>query len=166
MPVFFLAMIEATSRLLCRCAAHNDFFGVIVFARVLLWGTLGGFCQRTTSPLRFGRRGSKTVRTFVYRGAQESDGAADQFVLARSQFLFSKYIYGLRWASCTFLWRRTDALRAFLASLTSQLFPVGCYSQRRRLFLQQRGSGIDWRLSPRGKKILLGIGRGRSAHIY
>ncbi len=44
--VFSLAMIEGDiTLLLAGVLAHNDFFGSYSFARVLLWGTLGGFAS-------------------------------------------------------------------------------------------------------------------------
>ncbi len=42
--VFILAMIEGDiTLLLAGVLAHSYFFGEYSFARVLLWGTLGGF---------------------------------------------------------------------------------------------------------------------------
>src|SRR6266403_781938 len=68
--VFFLAMIEGDiTLLLAGVLAHNDFFGNYSFARVLLWGTLGGFASDNLA-YGAGRAFSKTVRDFrFYRNA-------------------------------------------------------------------------------------------------
>jgi membrane-associated protein len=81
--------------------AHNDFFGSYSFARVLLWGTLGGFASDNLA-YAVGRVCSKTVRNFrFYRHAQSRMVRLTNNFGTLSIFV-SKYIYGLRWASCTF----------------------------------------------------------------
>ncbi len=100
--VFFLAMIEGDiTLLLAGVLAHNDFFGSYSFARVLLWGTLGGFASDNIA-FAAGRAFSKTVRNFrFYRGAQtRMERLTNRF--GTLSIFISKYIYGLRWASCTF----------------------------------------------------------------
>jgi membrane protein DedA with SNARE-associated domain len=100
--VFFLAMIEGDiTLLLAGVLAHNDFFGSYSFARVLLWGTLGGFASDNIA-FAAGRAFSKTVRNFrFYRGAQvRMERLTNRF--GTLSIFVSKYIYGLRWASCTF----------------------------------------------------------------
>jgi membrane-associated protein len=100
--VFFLAMIEGDITLLMAgVLAHNDFFGSYSFARVLLWGTLGGFASDNAA-YAVGRAFGKTVRDFrFYRNAQARMERLTKHFGTLSIFV-SKYIYGLRWASCTF----------------------------------------------------------------
>jgi membrane-associated protein len=100
--VFFLAMIEGDITLLMAgVLAHNDFFGSYSFARVLLWGTLGGFASDNVA-YGVGRAFGKTVRDFrFYRNAQARLERLTKHFGTLSIFV-SKYIYGLRWASCTF----------------------------------------------------------------
>ena len=103
--VFFLVMLEGDiTLLLAGVLAHSAFFGdssLASFARVLLWGTLGGLASDNCAYL-LGRAFGKTVRYFrFYSGAKvRMQRLTDRFG-ALSIFL-SKYIYGLRWASCTF----------------------------------------------------------------
>jgi membrane protein DedA with SNARE-associated domain len=103
--VFFLVMLEGDiTLLLAGVLAHSAFFGdsaLASFARVLLWGTLGGLASDNCAYL-IGRGFGKTVRNFrFYSGAKvRMQRLTDRFG-ALSIFL-SKYIYGLRWASCTF----------------------------------------------------------------
>jgi len=100
--VFFLSMIEGDiTLLLAGVLAHNDFFGSYSFARVLLWGTLGGFASDNVA-FAVGRACNKTVRNFrFYRSAQHRMERLTKHFGPLSIFV-SKYIYGLRWASCTF----------------------------------------------------------------
>ncbi|MBA2502639.1 MAG: DedA family protein [Pyrinomonadaceae bacterium] len=100
--VFFLALIEGDiTLLLAGVLAHSAFFGEWSFPKVLAAGTLGGFvgdqiaywmgraCGTRVSEYRFYRH----VRTRVER-LTENFGALSIFL--------SKYIYGLRTASCVF----------------------------------------------------------------
>jgi membrane protein DedA with SNARE-associated domain len=100
--VFFLTMLEGDiTLLLAGVLAHNDFFGNYSFARVLLWGTLGGFASDNLA-YAVGRACGKTVRDFrFYRHAQSRMERLTTHFGTLSIFV-SKYIYGLRWASCTF----------------------------------------------------------------
>src|SRR6266566_2174658 len=100
--VFVLSMIEGDiTLLLAGVLAHNDFFGNYSFARVLLWGTLGGVASDNLA-YAAGRAFSKTVRNFrFYRNAQARMERLTNHFGTLSIFI-SKYIYGLRWASCTF----------------------------------------------------------------
>jgi membrane protein DedA with SNARE-associated domain len=100
--VFFLAMIEGDiTLLLAGVLAHNDFFGSYSFARVLLWGTLGGFASDNIA-FAVGRAFSNTVRDFRFycRAQARMERLTDHF--GTLSIFVSKYIYGLRWASCTF----------------------------------------------------------------
>lgn len=100
--VFFLVVIEGDITLmLAGVLAHSSFFGEYSFARVLLWGTLGGVASDNFAYLA-GRVFGKTVRGFrFYRSAKPRLERLTNRFGALSIFL-SKYIYGLRWASCTF----------------------------------------------------------------
>lgn len=103
--VFFLVMIEGDiTLLLAGVLAHGAFFGdsaTASFARVLLWGTLGGVASDNLAYLA-GRAFGKTVRDFrFYRSSKERMQRLTNRFGTLSIFL-SKYIYGLRWASCTF----------------------------------------------------------------
>jgi membrane protein DedA with SNARE-associated domain len=100
--VFFLVVIEGDITLmLAGVLAHSSFFGEYSFARVLLWGTLGGVASDNFAYLA-GRVFGKTVRGFrFYRSAKPRLERLTSRFGALSIFL-SKYIYGLRWASCTF----------------------------------------------------------------
>ena len=103
--VFFLVMIEGDiTLLLAGVLAHSAFFGhsaMASFARVLLWGTLGGVASDNLAYLA-GRAFGKTVRNFrFYRSSKERmQRLTDRF--GTLSIFLSKYIYGLRWASCTF----------------------------------------------------------------
>jgi len=103
--VFFLVMIEGDiTLLLAGVLAHSAFFGdsnLASFARVLLWGTLGGVASDNLAYFA-GRGFGQTVRRFrFYSGAKKRlQRLTDRF--GTLSIFLSKYIYGLRWASCTF----------------------------------------------------------------
>jgi len=103
--VFFLVMLEGDiTLLLAGVLAQSAFFGETAlgsFARVLLWGTLGGLASDNCAYL-LGRAFGKTVRDFrFYRSAKtRMQRLTDRF--GTLSIFLSKYIYGLRWASCTF----------------------------------------------------------------
>ena len=103
--VFFLVMIEGDITLLMAgVLAHSAFFGhsaTASFARVLVWGTLGGVASDNLAYLA-GRAFGQTVRNFrFYRSSKERMQRLTNRFGTLSIFL-SKYIYGLRWATCTF----------------------------------------------------------------
>jgi len=100
--VFVLAMIEGDiTLLLAGVLAHSHFFGEYSFAKVLLWGTLGGVASDNAAYIA-GRGFGKSVRNlWFYRAAQPRIQRLTDTFGGLSIFL-SKYIYGLRWASCTF----------------------------------------------------------------
>jgi membrane protein DedA with SNARE-associated domain len=100
--VFLLAMIEGDiTLLLAGVLAHSRFFGDYSFARVLLWGTLGGAASDNAAYL-LGRGFSKGVRDLrFYRATRPRIERLTNRFGGLSIFL-SKYIYGLRWASCIF----------------------------------------------------------------
>lgn len=100
--VFALTMFEGDlTLLLAGVLAHNDFFGSYSFARVLVWGTLGGFASDNLA-YGAGRIFSGRVRNFrFYRSASHRlERLTNRF--GTLSIFISKYIYGLRWASCTF----------------------------------------------------------------
>ena len=103
--VFFLVMIEGDITLLMAgVLAHSAFFGdsaTASFARVLVWGTLGGVASDNLAYFA-GRAFGKSVRNFrFYRSSKERmQRLTDRF--GTLSIFLSKYIYGLRWASCTF----------------------------------------------------------------
>jgi membrane protein DedA with SNARE-associated domain len=100
--VFILVMLEGDiTLLLAGVLAHSAFFGDYSFAQVLLWGTIGG-CLSDNLAYCAGRGFSEGVREFrFYRAAQPRLQRLTNKFGALSIFL-SKYIYGLRWASCVF----------------------------------------------------------------
>jgi membrane protein DedA with SNARE-associated domain len=100
--LFILVMLEGDiTLLLAGVLAHSAFFGDYSFARVLLWGTIGG-CLSDNLAYFAGRGFSEGVRQFrFYRAAQPRLQRLTTKFGPLSIFL-SKYIYGLRWASCVF----------------------------------------------------------------
>jgi membrane protein DedA with SNARE-associated domain len=118
--VFVLVMIEGDiTLLLAGVLAHSHFFGEYSFARVLLWGTLGGVVSDNIA--YFGGRGfGKGVRDLrFYRATKPRIERLTEKFGTLSIFL-SKYIYGLRWASCMFYGvGRMPYLRFLLLSLGS-----------------------------------------------
>lgn len=105
--VFVLVMLEGDlTLLLAGVLAHSGFFddGFIKgygFAKVVFWGTLAGFCSDNLA-YAAGRVFSGTVRNFrFYRHAQPRlERMTNRF--GTLSIFVSKYVYGLRWASCTF----------------------------------------------------------------
>jgi membrane-associated protein len=100
--VFILVMLEGDiTLLLAGVLAHSHFFGDYSFARLLLWGTIGG-CASDNLAYFAGRGFCEGVRKFrFYRAAQPRLERLTNKFGPLSIFL-SKYIYGLRWASCVF----------------------------------------------------------------
>jgi membrane protein DedA with SNARE-associated domain len=100
--VFFLAMVEGDiTLLLAGVLAHSGFFGEYSFAKVLAAGTAGGAVGDNIA-YTIGRLGRKSVKSFrFYRAAQPRLERLTEKVGPLSIFL-SKYIYGLRTASCVF----------------------------------------------------------------
>jgi membrane protein DedA with SNARE-associated domain len=100
--VFVLAMVEGDiTLLLAGVLAHSHFFGEYSFARVLLWGTLGGVASDNAAYM-MGRGFREGVReSRFYRAAKPRIERLTTKFGTLSIFL-SKYIYGLRWASCVF----------------------------------------------------------------
>lgn len=118
--VFILVMLEGDiTLLLAGVMAHSNFFGEYSFARVIVWGTLGGVASDNIAYLA-GRGFCETVREFrFYRAAQPRlQRLTNQF--GPLSIFLSKYIYGLRWASCVFYGvGRMPYLRFLFVSLAS-----------------------------------------------
>jgi membrane protein DedA with SNARE-associated domain len=118
--VFLLVLIEGDiTLLLAGVLAHEGFFGEHSFAGVLLAGTLGGWVSDNIAYLT-GREFRKGVRERrFYRAAKPRMERLTNNFGGLSIFL-SKYIYGLRWASCIFHGvGKMPYLRFVLLSLTS-----------------------------------------------
>ncbi|HEY6118831.1 MAG TPA: DedA family protein [Pyrinomonadaceae bacterium] len=118
--VFILAMIEGDiTLLLAGVLAHSYFFGEYSFARVLLWGTLGGFVSDNAAYIA-GRLFCKGVRDarFYRLTKPRIERLTDKF--GPLSIFLSKFIYGLRWASCIFYGvARMKYLRFMFLSLMS-----------------------------------------------
>jgi membrane protein DedA with SNARE-associated domain len=120
--VFVLVMIEGDiTLLLAGVLAHSHFFHDYSFAKVLLWGTLGGVTSDNVA-YGLGRGFGKTVRNFrFYRAAKPRlERLTDRF--GGLSIFLSKYIYGLRWASCTFYGVAHMRYLRFLALSVSSCF--------------------------------------------
>ena len=118
--VFILVMFEGDiTLLLAGVLAHSGFFGEYSFAQVLIWGTVGG-CLSDNIAYFTGRGFCEGVRQFrFYRAAQPRLQTLTRKFGPLSIFL-SKYIYGLRWASCVFYGvGRMPYLRFLLLSFSS-----------------------------------------------
>jgi membrane protein DedA with SNARE-associated domain len=118
--VFILAMIEGDiTLLLAGVLAHSYFFGEYSFARVLLWGTLGGFASDNAAYLA-GRLFCKGVRErrFYRLTKPRIERLTNKF--GPLSIFLSKFIYGLRWAACVFYGvARMPYLRFMVLSLLS-----------------------------------------------
>lgn len=100
--IFLLTMIEGDiTLLLAGVLAHTGFFGEYGFAKVLLVGTLGGSTGDALAYIA-GRGFCTSVRDFrFYRAARPRiERLTEKF--GPLSILLSKYIYGLRTASCVF----------------------------------------------------------------
>ena len=119
--VFILVVIEGDITLLIAgVMAQSGFFGPHSFWWVLLAGTLGGAASDNIAYF-LGRQFRKGVRDIrFYRAAQPRMERLTRNFGTLSIFL-SKYIYGLRWASCIFYGvGRMPYLRFLLLSLSSR----------------------------------------------
>ena len=118
--VFILVMLEGDITLLIAgVLAHSGFFGEYSFAQVLIWGTIGG-CLSDNLAYFAGRAFCEGVREVrFYRAAKPRLERLTNKFGPLSIFL-SKYIYGLRWASCVFYGvGRMPYLRFVLLSFAS-----------------------------------------------
>ncbi len=118
--VFILVMLEGDiTLLLAGVLAHSAFFGEYSFAQVLVWGTIAG-CASDNLAYLTGRGFCEGVREVsFYRAAKPRLERLTNKFGPLSIFL-SKYIYGLRWASCVFYGvGRMPYLRFLLLSFAS-----------------------------------------------
>ena len=118
--IFALVMVEGDiTLLLAGVLAQRRFLGDYSFAWVLLAGTLGGAASDNIAYF-MGRQFRKGVRERrFYRAAQPRMERLTNNFGGLSIFL-SKYIYGLRWASCVFHGvGRMPYLRFVILSLVS-----------------------------------------------
>jgi membrane-associated protein len=118
--VFLLVMLEGDiTLLLAGVLAHSAFFGEYSFAQVLVWGTVAG-CLSDNAAYFAGRGFCEGVRQVrFYRAAKPRLERLTNKFGPLSIFL-SKYIYGLRWASCVFYGvGRMPYLRFLMVSFAS-----------------------------------------------
>ena len=100
--VFALCTVEGDITLLISgVLAHSGFFGRYSFAKVLLFGTLGGVAGDSFGYM-IGRVFQKTVKNYrFYKMAQPRiERLIDKF--GGFAIIISKYIYGIRGAMCVF----------------------------------------------------------------
>ncbi len=118
--VFLLVMIEGDiTLLLAGVLAHSYFFGEHSFAWVLLAGTLGGAVSDNIAYL-IGREFRKGVRDIRFYQAAKPRMERLTTNFGPLSIFLSKYIYGLRWASCIFYGvSKMPYLRFMLLSLAS-----------------------------------------------
>jgi len=118
--VFVLVMIEGDiTLLLAGVLAHSGFFGEHSFLSVLLAGTLGGSASDNIAYFT-GRTFRKGVRDLRFYGAAKPRMERLTRNFGGLSIFLSKYIYGLRWASCIFHGvGRMPYLRFVLVSLAS-----------------------------------------------
>ncbi len=118
--LLIMVMIEGDiTLLLAGVLAQSGFFGEYSFARVLFWGTLGGLASDNIAYAtgRGFRKGVSDLR--FYRSASVRMERLTTKFGPLSIFL-SKYIYGLRWATCIFYGvGRMPYLRFLVLSLAS-----------------------------------------------
>ena len=113
--------------------AHSGFFGEYSFGWVLLYGTLGGVASDNLA-YGLGRGFSTTIRdrSFYRRASPRLQRLTDKF--GPLSIFLSKYIYGLRWASCVFYGVGRMPYPRFLLVSFWELLYLGLYSQWRGLF--------------------------------
>ncbi len=118
--VFILTMIEGDiTLLLAGVLANSYFFGDYSFARVLFWGTLGGVASDNLA-YAAGRGFHKGVGDlrFYQSASPRMERLTNKF--GPLSIFLSKYIYGLRWATCIFYGvRRMPYPRFLLLSVAS-----------------------------------------------
>ncbi|HEV8588366.1 MAG TPA: DedA family protein [Pyrinomonadaceae bacterium] len=120
--VFFLVLIEGdVTLLLAGVLAHSAFFGDYSFARLLIWGTLGGVAADNLA-YAGGRGFAQTVRNarFYRRARPRVERLTDRF--GTLSIFLTKYIWGLRWASCIFYGASQMAYLRFLVLSTASCF--------------------------------------------
>jgi membrane protein DedA with SNARE-associated domain len=100
--IFFLAMIEGDiTLLLAGVLAHGAFFGEYSFVKVLAAGTAGGVAgDQLAYAAGRGFRSSIRDRRFYRAARPRIERLTDTF--GPLSIFLSKYVYGLRTASCVF----------------------------------------------------------------
>ena len=133
--VFILVMLEGDiTLLLAGVLAHSAFFGDYSFARVLLWGTIGG-CLSDNLAYFAGRGFCEGVKEFrFYRAAQPRLQTINDQIWPALDIPLQIYLWTALGVVCV-LWRRANALPAVPGAFVCELFPVGFCTRRRRLFL-------------------------------
>lgn len=118
--VFLLVMFEGDiTLLLAGVLANQGFFGDHSFAWILLAGTLGGAASDNIAYL-MGRQFRKGVRNIRFYQAAKPRMERLTTNFGPLSIFLSKYIYGLRWASCIFYGvSKMPYLRFMLLSLAS-----------------------------------------------
>ena len=118
--VFLLVMFEGDiTLLLAGVLANRGSFGNHSFAWVLLAGTLGGAVSDNIAYL-MGREFRKGVRDLRFYQAAKPRMERLTTNFGPTSIFLSKYIYGLRWASCIFYGvGKMPYLRFMLLSLAS-----------------------------------------------
>jgi len=118
--VFLLVMFEGDiTLLLAGVFANQGFFGDHSFAWVLLAGTLGGAASDNIAYF-MGRQFRKGVRNIRFYQAAKPRMERLTTNFGPLSIFLSKYIYGLRWASCIFYGvSKMPYLRFMLLSLAS-----------------------------------------------
>lgn len=102
LAIFFMAIVEGDiTLLLAGVLAHSAFFGEYSFLKVLCAGTLGGVASDNLAYV-VGRGTRTSVREFRFymMARPRIERLAVKF--GTLSIFLSKYIYGLRWASCIF----------------------------------------------------------------
>jgi len=120
--VFFLVILEGDITLLfAGVLAHSNFFGDYSFPRLLIWGTLGGVAADNLA-YAAGRGFAQTVRNagFYRRAHPRVERLTDRF--GTLSIFLTKYIWGLRWASCIFYGASQMAYLRFLLLSTASCF--------------------------------------------
>jgi len=120
--VFFMVVIEGDiTLLLAGVLAHSAFFGEYSFLRLLVWGTSAGVFADNLA-YAGGRLFAQTVRhARSYRRAHPRVERLTKRFGTLSIFL-TKYIWGLRWASCIFYGAGQMAYLRFLLLSTASCF--------------------------------------------
>lgn len=118
--VFLMVMLEGDiTLLLAGVLANQAFFGEHSFAWILLAGTLGGTVSDNTAYF-IGRQFRKGVRDIRFYQAAKPRMERLTTNFGPLSIFLSKYIYGLRWASCIFYGvGKMPYLRFMLLSLAS-----------------------------------------------
>jgi len=120
--VFFLVIIEGDiTLLLAGVLAHSGFFGEYSFAQVLIWGTLGGVFSDNLA-YAGGRGFAQTVKNarFYRRAHPRVERLTNRF--GTLAIFLTKYIWGLRWATCIFYGASQMAYLRFLLLSTASCF--------------------------------------------